>query len=63
MAEIVFKVRWQNCTFDNVWQVLKESVGEIPMEGKVVIVVGGTKVPGELFGIADYNSNWKPATL
>ena len=33
----------------------KESVGEIPMEGKVVIVVGGTKVPGELFGIADNN--------
>ena len=33
----------------------KESVGEIPMEGNVVIVVGGTKVPGELFGIADYN--------
>ena len=28
-----------------------ESLGEIPMEGKVVIVVGGTKVPGELFGI------------
>ena len=33
----------------------KESVGEIPREGNVVIVVGGTKVPGELFGIADYN--------
>ena len=32
-----------------------EAVGEIPSEGDVVIVVGGTKVPGELFGIADYN--------
>ena len=28
---------------------------KIPFDGRVVVVVGGTKVPGELFGIADYN--------
>ena len=28
---------------------------KIPFEGRVAVVVGGTKVPGELFGISDYN--------
>ena len=32
-----------------------EITDKIPLEGDVAIVVGGTKVPGELFGIADYN--------
>ncbi len=32
-----------------------ESICDIPQNGDIVIVVGGTKVPGELFGIADYN--------
>ena len=27
----------------------------IQFDGPVAVVVGGTKVPGELFGIADYN--------
>ena len=29
--------------------------GSIEFVGPVAVVVGGTKVPGELFGIADYN--------
>lgn len=32
-----------------------EVTNQIPSKGDVAIVVGGTKVPGELFGIADYN--------
>ena len=33
----------------------RKKSGKIPFEGRVVVVVGGTKVPGELFGISDYN--------
>jgi tRNA (cytidine56-2'-O)-methyltransferase len=34
------------------WREISET---IPFDSPVVVVVGGTKVPGELFGIADYN--------
>ena len=32
-----------------------EITDKIPLEGEVAVVVGGTKVPGELFGLANYN--------
>ncbi|MBK70208.1 MAG: tRNA (cytidine(56)-2'-O)-methyltransferase [Euryarchaeota archaeon] len=34
------------------WREVSE---KIPFDRPVAVVVGGTKVPGELFGIADYN--------
>ena len=33
----------------------REAVESIPRDAPVVVVVGGTKVPGELFRIADHN--------
>ena len=33
----------------------REAVGNIPRDAPAVVVVGGTKVPGELFRIADHN--------
>ena len=33
----------------------REAVGSIPRDAPTVVVVGGTKVPGELFRIADHN--------
>ncbi|MCH1591460.1 MAG: hypothetical protein L7R66_00540 [Candidatus Thalassarchaeaceae archaeon] len=32
-----------------------EMTPDLPSGGEIAIVVGGTKVPGELFGLADYN--------
>ena len=32
-----------------------EITDKIPLGGEVAVVVGGTKVPGELFGLANYN--------
>ena len=36
---------------------LEKTISKIPDDKSIIIVVGGTKVPGELFGLAAYNSS------
>jgi tRNA (cytidine56-2'-O)-methyltransferase len=60
-------IRWRRCITD--WkkdggtvvhltmygQNLPDIIGEIREEGKILVIVGAEKVPGEIFGLADYN--------
>ena len=34
---------------------LEKTISKIPDNKSIIIIVGGTKVPGEVFGLADYN--------
>lgn len=34
---------------------MKETISKIPNDKSITIVVGGTKVPGEVYGLSDYN--------
>jgi tRNA (cytidine56-2'-O)-methyltransferase len=36
-------------------QDLEEIIPKIPNDKSMIIVVGGTKVPGEVYGLSDYN--------
>ncbi|WAC04035.1 MAG: tRNA (cytidine(56)-2'-O)-methyltransferase [Methanoregula sp.] len=61
------KVKWRRCILD--WRKeggsvvhltmyglkLPDVIGKIRREDKVLVVVGAEKVPGEIFGLADYN--------
>jgi tRNA (cytidine56-2'-O)-methyltransferase len=61
------KVKWRRCILD--WKKdegvvvhltmyglnLPDVIDKIRGEDKVLVVVGAEKVPGELFGLADYN--------
>jgi tRNA (cytidine56-2'-O)-methyltransferase len=61
------KVKWRRCILD--WKKeggsvvhltmyglnLPDVIGKIRGEDKVLVVVGAEKVPGEIFGLADYN--------
>ncbi len=60
-------VKWRSCIRD--WKVqggivvhltmyglnLPEVIGEVKAHGKVLVIVGAEKVPGEIYGLADYN--------
>jgi tRNA (cytidine56-2'-O)-methyltransferase len=34
---------------------MEELLDKLPFDESIMIVVGGTKVPGEVYGLADYN--------
>jgi tRNA (cytidine56-2'-O)-methyltransferase len=34
---------------------LPDVIGEVRAHGKVLVIVGAEKVPGEIYGLADYN--------
>ncbi|OPX65248.1 MULTISPECIES: tRNA (cytidine(56)-2'-O)-methyltransferase [unclassified Methanoregula] len=34
---------------------LPDAIGEIRMHGKILVIVGAEKVPGDIYGLADYN--------
>ena len=34
---------------------MEETIPKIPNDNSMIIVVGGTKVPGEVYGLSDYN--------
>ena len=60
-------VKWRSCIRD--WKAqggivvhltmyglnLPEVIGEVKAQGKVLVIVGAEKVPGEIYGLADYN--------
>jgi tRNA (cytidine56-2'-O)-methyltransferase len=60
-------VKWRSCIRD--WKEqggivvhltmygvnLPDVIGEIKIHGKILVIVGAEKVPGEIFGLADYN--------
>jgi tRNA (cytidine56-2'-O)-methyltransferase len=60
-------VKWRSCIRD--WKAqggivvhltmyglnLPDVIGEIKAHGKILVIVGAEKVPGEIYGLADYN--------
>ena len=60
-------VKWRSCIKD--WKAqggtvvhltmyglnLPDIIGEIRPKGKILVIVGAEKVPGEIYGLADYN--------
>jgi len=60
-------VKWRSCIRD--WKAqggivvhltmyglnLPDVIGEVKAHGKVLVIVGAEKVPGEIYGLADYN--------
>jgi tRNA (cytidine56-2'-O)-methyltransferase len=60
-------IRWRSCIKE--WKAsggtvihltmyginLTDAVGEIRMKEKILVIVGAEKVPGEMYGLADYN--------
>jgi tRNA (cytidine56-2'-O)-methyltransferase len=60
-------VKWRSCIRD--WKAqggivvhltmyglnLPDVIGKIRAHGKILVIVGAEKVPGEIFGLADYN--------